>query len=368
MTLRCFPAVSLLAVVLALACSSESDSGSGSAGGVPIEDLPTKLSDAACAALSDCYGASASTALAGEDCTTLLQAQLDDTFGSIQASIDDGRTAYAASEAQACLDAVRTAGCNVGDAFASESCEAALDGTVESGGDCDFDHECDGAAYCKSSGSCPGACTPKAAVGETCDNEDQCQLGLTCAVDTGRCVALAGAGDLCGGSEGTQCSDGLFCAGQDESTGKAGNCRSASEVLVGEVGEDCEPAAGKLCKAGVSCTLDSLDGQTPVFKCAAIAGSGAACKPGYPSPCPADEYCSVPAASLEGTCTAAPQSGEACATPAFEDTPSICAPYTRCVDGMCHALATIGQSCQADSVCYSDYCVGGKCAAAGACE
>ena len=356
----------LTSMALGAGCGSD-DSGSEKKN-VPIDDVPEMIASEACAALSDCYGAELSWVLGGEDCKTRVQAQFEDAISALEASIEAGRTTYDGTRIEACLAAVRAAGCNVGEAFESDVCRSAIDGKVETGGECAFDHECSGDAYCKSSSACPGTCAAAEAVGGNCETNDQCSVGLYCASDTKRCYQPPAAGDLCGGSEATECAPGLFCAGANDS-GKAGNCRALSEVLVKADGEACNPDAGELCVSGLTCTLDTFDPATSAiaWKCAARAASGAACKAGFPEHCPNGEFCELAQDSLDGTCRALPEDGEACAVPPFGQTPTLCAPYTRCESGTCRSLASIGAACQDDAICHSEHCLAGTCQAAGAC-
>lgn len=352
---------------LALFSGCGSDDDSSGAPSIPLSEIPKELADAGCAAFTDCFGSAADWLFGGEDCVTRLETQVGDGLPSIEDSLAAGRTRYAGDKVQACLDEVRAAGCEIASALESDACRAAIDGTVAVGGECEFDHECAGEAYCKSSGACPGTCTAREAVGAACDDNDHCAVGLACAEDTKRCYQPASAGDPCGGSDGKECAFGLFCAGQDEQSGKAGTCRTLSDVLVHAAGEACNPDAGELCSSGTSCVLDGVDGQTPKFACVAPATAAGPCKPGFPEHCPGGQYCMVPSGTIEGTCTELPGDGQPCAVPPFGTEPTLCAPYTRCESGNCRSLQHVGSSCQTDAVCYTEHCVAGKCAPGGAC-
>jgi hypothetical protein len=365
MRVRLVPVYLLSTLALASGCSSD-DSDAGGAS-VPLAEVPAKFADSACAALESCYGAEAEWLLGGESCVTNVTKQLEDALPSMEDSIAAGTVKYAGDKVEACLAEIRAQGCAFGEAIDGDACRAAIDGTVALGAGCQNDLECVGDAYCKSSGSCPGTCTAREAVGATCESDSQCQGGLACAVDTQRCYELAGAGDLCGGSEGTACGPGLFCIGQDEQSGKQGNCRALSEVLTAAAGASCDIQAGPLCASGVSCAIESFAGGSLVMSCMTEVASGAACKISFPDMCPDGEFCAVPANTVDGTCTKLPASGEACAVPPFETEPSLCGPYTRCEAGTCRERQATGASCQVDEVCLSETCVAGKCAADGAC-
>jgi hypothetical protein len=361
-----FVAVSWLALA-ALGSGCGSDDSEGGASSVPLAEVPAKFADAACEAIDACYGAETAWIFGGESCVTNLENQLEDGLDTIEDGIDAGKVKYAGDKLEACLSEIRAQGCDVGEAIDGEACRAAIDGTVELGGDCDNDLECVGDAYCKSSGACPGTCSAREAVGATCEMDSQCAAGLACAPDTQRCYELAGAGDLCGGSAGTACGPGLFCIGQEEQSGKQGNCRALSEVLTAATGATCDLQAGPLCASGVSCAIESFSGTTATMTCLAEVASGAACKISFPDMCPNGEYCDVPANMLDGTCKVLPGEGAACAIAPFETEPSLCAPYMRCDAGTCRARQPMGASCQTDEVCLSETCVAGKCAADGAC-
>jgi hypothetical protein len=365
MRFRLVPAYLFATVALGSGCGSD-DSG-GSAASVPLAEVPAKFAEAACAALDDCYGTEAKWLLGGEDCVTNVSDQHDDSLQTIESGIDSGKVKYSGDKIEACLAEVRAQGCDFGIAIESEVCRAAIDGTVELGGDCQNDLECVGESYCKSGAACPGVCTAREAVGANCEEDGQCATGLACAVDTKRCYEPSGAGDLCGGSEGKACGPGLFCVGQDEQSGQAGNCRVLGELLTAASGASCDIQAGPFCASGVSCSIQSFDGTNAVMECVAEVASGAACKIAFPDMCPDGEFCDVPEGVLDGTCKVMPAAGQACAIAPFDTEPSLCAPYTRCEAGTCKARQPSGASCQIDAVCLSESCVAGKCAADGAC-
>jgi hypothetical protein len=119
-------------------------------------------------------------------------------------------------------------------------------------------------------------------------------------------------------------------------------------------------------------SIQFTGGQTDIVsECAAPVASGKSCSFGVPDQCPPDEYCKFGAAlQVTGTCTAKPKAGEACviAGSAATGAAEICAPYTRCDNGICRDLAAIGSECHSDGVCLSGSCAGGKCVLGGACE
>jgi hypothetical protein len=332
--------------------------------GIPITELPTRFADTACAALTTCVGAAAGLLFAGEDCEQRLETQLGDALATIQSSIASGKVRYAGDKLQACLDALRNGGCVLSEAFESAACQAALDGTVEIGGGCQFNLECAGAAYCRSAGACPGTCTAREPAGQSCSHDDDCAPGLACSSVTDQCYRPAGLGAACWRSQGTECELGLYCKGDTQL--QAGTCASFSTVLTGQAGAACDPTQGSLCAPELSCVIE---GVNPLKSfCRARVAAGGACKIAFPDQCPVEQYCAVPENTLDGTCRPKPAEGQACvkATP-LDSEATLCAPYLRCENGSCKALQKLGGSCQSSDVCWSQTCVGGKCAPEGSC-
>jgi hypothetical protein len=249
-----------------------------------------------------------------------------------------------------------------------------LDGTVALGGDCSESLECQGAdTYCKAGGACPGRCAARESAGGPCGVNDDCAAGLRCDRDSANkeewvCYEPARPGDRCGGGTAPECEPGLICLGEDSDQGRSGNCRTTSEAFSGSSGDRCI-LDSPFCQADLRCVIESVDVATGniTTRCGAPVASGAACKMAYPDVCPFDEYCAVPPQSLDGTCRPKPGAGQACAARG-DDPPDICAPGTRCDGGQCRPRQRLGGSCQGGSVCYSELCLDGGCAPAGACE
>lgn len=357
--------VSLLSLFVAFGCSSSDDDSELQGGSIPIKDVPPLVADAACAAFEDCWGAGGDFVFGAEDCKTRVENQFADSIELLDEATKTGAAFYDGKKIQKCIDAIRGAKCNVEAAFESDTCRSAVDGLIELGNACNNDLECQGDAYCQSN-ACPGTCTAAGSTGDSCERNNQCATGFYCSDTDKKCTKPAAAGDVCGGTNGPSCDDGFFCLGADEGTGQAGNCRTFEEVFTAQVGEVCSPQ-GPFCEPSARCGIMAV---APTFEleCIATVASKGACRLAFPEACPDGEYCKVVPDTLEGTCTTLPAVGEPCAVSGLDADSELCAPYTRCENGTCRALQNIGGACVEKTTCYSESCVGGVCAADGACE
>jgi hypothetical protein len=215
------------------------------------------------------------------------------TCAAMQKEITAGLISFNASQAAACSSAVAALTCSsifgLGGVSAPPACDAAMTGTVATGGTCYSSNDCV-SGYCTwelSTGTCPGTCQPFRAQGQSCQGPD-CAAGLVC--DGGTCKAQAGVGGAC------PCQNGLWCD-------------------------------GSICKAqlpsGSSC-VPSNSGCSPFATCA---GSPATCQDfvGLGSACStAVDRCGIGYVCSPGTstCVSAPTVGQAC-------------PGGMCVDGYC---------------------------------
>jgi hypothetical protein len=363
--LRTFGAVVSLAAGLTIACGS-ADDANPPAQSIPLQDLPALYAETACAGARACFGDVFPVVTAGEDCEQNAETGLRDALSRIERAIADGKVKYDGTRARACFDAAAAQGCSDDEPAA---CTEMVDGTVAVGGACSESLECQGAdTYCKAGGSCPGRCAPRESAEGPCAMHDDCKAGLRCNREDGTCFAPAGAGDRCEGGTGPECSPGLICLGADNEQGRSGNCRTIAEAFSGSAGDPCVLDA-PFCRADLRCVIESVDVATGMIttRCGEPVGSGAACKMAYPDVCPPDQYCAVPAQSLDGTCRSKPGAGQPCAARG-DDAADICAPGTRCDGGQCRPLQKLGGGCQSYAVCYSEHCLSGGCAPAGACE
>jgi hypothetical protein len=351
---------------LAAACGGGGSGGDGDDGvSIPLEDIPAQYASAICSAYTNCLGDLFTIFRPGEDCVKNTTIQLQEELAGLPALVDAGRIAYHGTKLQACLDEVSGSDCSALIQRAPETCEAALEGTVAEGGDCELDEECKGAQYCKMVDSCPGTCTRLEQAGGVCSGNGDCVSGLICG-ETERCVAPAKAGEACKQGE-PDCSAGYLCLGEDAAARTPGTCFEVESTFSGQAGDDCSLET-KLCASGYACEITKFDpiGGT----CAAVVGSGDACHAAFPDQCPADEFCLLDANPLEpfqGRCTPKPEAGEPCGK-GLGPTPDQCAPYARCDAGVCREIAHLGEGCTVKSTCYSDRCIDGACVAANSCE
>jgi hypothetical protein len=355
-----------LGVVAAIACCSCQDDANS---GPSVGELPKILGDALCAEVEACFDPRTVDTLFGPDgCKKRIVAQIEDNeFANLQSAIDAGRVRYNAARVQPCLKQIKGVGCEFAStrALRTAACDEIFDGDAEPGADCGLDSECKGAAFCKLDQRCPGTCTELLAAAKVCTGNDECADGLTC--DAGRCTTPALEGDACGGAVAASCMAGLLCIGEDVITGKAGTCRTHGAVFAAGRDDTCDFDSGKLCGDGLSCVVQSIQGQNAMLSCQAPVASRAACNFGVPSPCPEGEYCSadIGIGQIRGTCRTLPAAGEACLTVAGVDS---CAAGLVCIGARCDPVARLGQPCASDEGCASKRCVGLRCEAPPRCE
>lgn len=351
------------AFALVAACGGTDAGGSGDTGpGVSLEELPAKYADAFCQTFTTCVGDLYGVFRPGEECSKDFSVTVEEALATLPNAVDAGRVKYHASKVQQCLDDIAAGGCATLSERQPASCKAALEGTVEQGGDCTLDAECIGEQYCKTSSACPGQCAPYEQAGGACSSNDNCKSGLKCG-DNGHCVAPAQEAEACEQGE-PKCADGLLCLGQDATQKTPGTCYAIDQALSGKAGDDCS-LDGHLCQGDLACEITSIAplGGT----CTAKLDSGAACHAAFPDECPDDEYCALGANPLmPGTCTSKPKAGEPCAKGLGDA--EICEPYARCDAGVCRELAHAGEDCSADDTCYSGHCVDKACVTGNSCE
>ena len=368
---RLWGLMSISTVALFAACGGSSDDGLTDDKGTPIDDVPELYAEATCTAVEACFGPAFETFNSGEDCRADAEIAVEDDLQRLKDAIDDGRVKYDGTKVKPCIDKLKGLSCAALNGQQPEECEDVVDGTVENGGDCSMDAECQSEqAYCKAGNSCPGKCTPREAAGGACKRNSDCAVGLECSEDTDRCFKPAEEGQACRGTSEPDCGPGLFCIGADDDTGASGTCQDINEVLSAKEGDACSFDKGPFCGAGLHCVIDGIDetkGEL-ITTCRKTVGAGEACKLGFPDQCNDNEYCAAPPESFEGTCTPKPKDGEPCATSPADPESEICAPNTRCDGGTCRSRQKLGGSCQTDDVCYSENCVKGGCAPGGACE
>jgi len=344
--------------LLALLAACGDDAGPK---GPAVRELPALYAASLCPEVEACLDSRSLEQVFGDiGCETWLTAQGEDgDVPALQSAIDDGRVDYDPSQVEPCLAELEGLGCDFSSARALSRgvCEKIFTGTVEVGGDCDVDQECEGVAFCQKGKSCPGTCARLLGPGDPCDDDDQCEDGLRCGSDRA-CAAPAGEGDACGGSLDTECAPALLCIGDDDTTGAAGSCARSEDVFVGDEGDACDFDTGVLCKSPLSCIVESFDATTGAITlvCAEGVSAGEPCKFGAPSQCPVDQRCDadISVGDVAGTCVPLPRAGEVCVmTTASPE----CAPGLHCdVDARCHSLARLEHACESDDGCASGHC------------
>jgi hypothetical protein len=344
--------------LLPAACGGSSDEGGGGST-VALEDLPAEVAAAQCSLYEKCFGPVYGLFMNGEDCAKLTLSRVKNgDLGQLSAAVASGKVTYDAAKARQCLDEIAARTCTELTQRLSETCDQVAEGSVETGGECAFDFDCKGRAFCKLDAGCPGKCSALGAAGAGCSDDDHCQDGLVCGSNSA-CVKPGAENEACGGGVEPECAPTLFCVGAEAATKTAGSCKPVSQVFAKKAGESCSYKDGTLCAPELSCVYDA---QPPASgKCAAKVASGAACKRlSVPSACPEGEYCDGSGASADGTCKAKPGPGKPCAKALGDD---VCAAYSRCEGGTCVELQDNGGPCQSSDVCYSGECVKGSCKA-----
>jgi hypothetical protein len=313
-------------------------------------------------------------AFGGADCEATIMASLEDgELMDLQSSIDAGRVVFDPTKVDACFDMLDTVECTMQGSSLLEQgvCGEILTGTVAEGGDCGLSAECLGNTFCDKTAGCPGTCVAQHGAGHKCSDDDECMSPLSCDSETETCAASGQLDDACGGGVSPDCGLGFMCAGDDSDTMTAGTCKPIDQVFVGMNGDTCDFDTGQLCVDGLSCvvTITGMGASAMAeFACTPPVASGATCGFGIPSQCPAGEYCAdvdPMGGDVEGTCTALPGDGAACA-PQYG---AQCSGDLVCdADNRCHPLGRIGDPCVSPLGCASGRCVADVCQRPAKCE
>lgn len=317
-------------VVLLLACAC----GPGS-----YEDFRNQLVDSSCTRARRCghAGRGERQSCGTDDVLTLLHDSATDRAGAdaldLPASIAEGRLGYDPVNAQRCLDAVSSAPCDAALAARSEGlvCDVVVRPRAAMGETCRSDLECEG-GVCVHAPSCAGTCVPYASYGAACGTPD---LANTCdptvAWCDGTCRPKRGKGQPCGSD--VECVIGAVCI--------AGRCADPVTLDDGAMcgngdpcrsGRYCDPATrlcnkqlqrGLACASATACqdglVCRGLDGDTQ-GTCTDWQDVGSSCSTTGVSGCPASQTC------IAGVCTAppfVPYAAERCVT-------ATCAPGLGC--------------------------------------
>lgn len=354
----------VVAAALLTSCGGSSDSPGGSGGGaLTLDQALPQVAAAYCDTMTQCMGAILDVYNRGTDCKTQLTNTIgDDTFAAIKEGVKKGTVVYHEDKMQACVDAFKAQGCAMLISRAPQACREAIEGKVQAGGECTYNSECAGDAYCKADTACPGKCASREAAGGACKTDDACQSGLKCRAL--KCEQPVGNGAPCEGAA-PGCEPQLICVG-----GKTppGTCKTSADVFAAGAGASCDIIKTELCQAGLACDVDAIQGATPIMKCVSPVAAGAACKVSLPDMCPTDQYCSgtdINKGKIDGTCAALPGADAACADTL---TGSGCAVGMVCnASKICKPIQNIGKPCGSDVECYSNNCENSVCVAGDAC-
>ncbi len=339
------------------------DAGSAGAGGsggseVPIEDAPAIMAQATCDALAECLGPGGMAfVFSDEDCVELFTRTYDEGIRvPFEDSMAAGHATYHADLMPACVAAYEAMTCEETDTF-PEACQAALEGLVPSGGDCASSWECEGSLYCATDQGCPGTCKAPIGEGQACEETDVCDAGLACFAGT--CSPKQQKNDPCGELL-PPCEPGLLCLGEDKTNLKPGTCVAVADAFVKAQATPCELASLSFCKPGLHCAFDNVIALLAVQgECVPPSQVGGSCKTSLPDPCPSGAYCKASWVSTSGVCALLPGDGEPCATGWVLKNP--CKPYHRCIETgpttkVCKAMASVGEPCEDDAMCYTGAC------------
>jgi hypothetical protein len=369
--------VAWLCLIAAFGLSASCGDDGSEPSGPAVDEIPAMLAEALCEQFADCVGQDTLDLFYGAgNCAKRSLAMIEDgDFPYIEDAIDLGRVTYNPEKVEQCMAEISKLGCDFETTriMTLSFCDEVLVGSLPAGADCTVDAECNGAAFCKRNGGCPGMCRTLLTEGEECDDSDDCRNNLFCSEVSGTCNAPALRGESCGGEEARKCKLGLSCMGEDRSANQAGTCKSQQEMLQGKEGESCNPQSGDLCDKGLSCAL-TVQSTVPAYVCTPGVDSGEPCDLGIPTQCPDGEYCSGTSTEpgnlvLQGTCAPLPGAGEQCASDPVRPEAGSCAAGLFCEsDNKCHTVNRLGEPCVSDDGCASDTCKQGVCVRPEQCE
>jgi hypothetical protein len=330
-----------------------------------VEGMPSRFAQAICSAIEDCEGSEYLTlSLRGDDCvehTAMVFENRD--YHYLEESVDAGRVIFDAESVAQCLSDIRAQGCEVTNSREPESCQHALQGTVDVGANCVIDADCAGDAFCGSApgvAECPTVCNGLLAEGGACERSDQCENGLVCAGGTcasppteGETCCLAESDQSCWDTAPAPCKRGLECT-SDSST--QATCKKITDVRKAKEGETCEPPI-LMCEVNGDKSLACLAIDSSTGICREKVEVGGTCQAAQPSQCPVGQYCEAADLAIDGTCVDLPDRGEPCR----EEGKSVrCAPGLVCDlysgDPECVPINSNGFACASDRGCFSGIC------------
>lgn len=320
--------------VLAAACGGKDS--------IALDDYPQAFRDAFCRNFIKCNAVRDL-----ETCRNLNFGVDLYITASGQAAFDMGKAEFDGEKAQACVDGIAGASCDLtseSQRALPEACAQVVRGTLAAGATCALGSECR-SLRCQvplcNEACCMGACvgdTPPALAkeGESCALVD-CVASAYCDFATDLCAPLKPANATCQG--GFECQFGLECLG----TGTAGTCQAlpkpgeACQGVCQDFGTTCSPTSRtcvKVALGGDTCT--SLVDCSPLYVCDSTGhcsgglALGAACT-AQQHCADARAFCDVPAGSAMGTCALPKADGMPCGANAHCESHACDTTTRRCV-------------------------------------
>jgi len=310
---------------------------------IAMEDFFGCVSQLVCRVYTDCLGSDT----AHLDCDNLpIQVLGNLPPGAIEtvlaAASGSGRLQWNGTAAKTCLDQLEAGGCRVfkdgNDPF--ERCGIVV-GNVNNGQPCQNEVECaTPGARCEPDNGQPACtgrvCQAPSATNASCANGGFCRPDDHCVqtrdangTDTSTC-RTGDVGQQC--DYHGDCDSGLYCnGGANDGTG-AGICTASKPS--GSTCLDDEECQGELMCVGNNQPLSGT--------CREVRSSGAQCDSVFGG-CFGDQYCDIPTGQSLGTCTAAPNLGDACAVVGGQ--PVYCGVFMACEGGHCTAPGNVGDVC-----------------------
>lgn len=292
-----------------------------------------------------------------ERCLDYANALLPADEGAIERALDRGTIVLDEEAYEACRARTR-ATCSMSD---SGVCGRVLVGTVATGGACVHDLECgDGNCEVPEGANCGSCVAPSAALGDACEDANDClpsELGAVdcrpvgaarvCTIDAEPEIVRSSVGGPCGVSVGDAiafCETGAYC--------------DASKTCRAPLAQDSEcDAYVDACVVGTACTPSSTDPTTRCRPVTPVTTIGAPCGPSATG----TDYCDVLAdlrcdpttntCARVGTGTV----GADCYTDIGCDPGLVCR-YGANYERLCLAPASNGTACTNHSQCSSKHC------------
>jgi hypothetical protein len=317
-----------------------------------------------CAALEACQGVELlSQSMGGQSCASRIGGVFANrNMVYFADAVEAGRVILRPEDVSSCMEDLAATGCDVKSSRWRQVCGAAVEGTVDVGGECAIDEECGDDSFCDrgSDGTtCPGECVSLKAETDSCTSSEQCQEGLVCF--GGTCEVPLISGEDCSGAA-DLCRTGLICLD--------GTCEPQESVYGADEDEPCDPFADELCRVDGDEPLVCVEQESGSALCRTRVFSDGTCRRSVPSQCPEDQYCDAEP-NQEGTCRDLPGLYEECRPESKERR---CAPGLVCdtyqsSGEACVYIKDNGGTCEGDASCYSGSCGDDlSCAAPPACD